>query len=121
MGGDFSTGERWGDVIDLAAQVWDIRPLEAALALWQYARDSALYIFGSMEEEETSRKIHTVLRESPKSTTELYALFNRHIRNDKLKECLQELVGCGLVEKREIRTAGRPKVVYCAAKKEKQE
>ena len=98
----------------------DAPHLKAALALWQYARDSALYIFGNMEEEETSRKIHAVLRESPKSTTELYALFNRHIRNDTLKECLQELVGRGLVEKREIRTAGRPKIVYCA-KKEKQE
>lgn len=98
----------------------DVPHLKAALALWQYARDSALYIFGNMEEEETSRKIYAVLRESPKSTTELYALFNRHIQNSRLQACLQELVGRGLVEKRAIRTAGRPKIVYCVAKKEKQ-
>ncbi len=36
----------------------------------------------------------------------------------QLKECLQELIGRGLVAKRETRTAGRPKIVYCCAKKE---
>ena len=92
--------------------------LKAALALWQYARDSALYIFGNRKEEAMSGRIYAALRESPKSTTELYTLFHRHIRNDQLKECLQELIGRGLVAKRETRTAGRPKIVYCCAKKE---
>ncbi|WP_394027412.1 DUF3987 domain-containing protein [Desulfovibrio falkowii] len=106
-------------LLDGAAAI-DVAHLKSALAFWQYARDSALYIFGNMEEEGVSRKILALLREAPKSTSELYTLFNRHIQNSKLKASLQELIGCGLVLKTEVKTAGRPKMVYCCAKKENQ-
>ena len=33
VGADFNTGERWGDVIDLARQVWKVTPVEAAEGL----------------------------------------------------------------------------------------
>ena len=91
--------------------------LRSALAFWQYARDSALYIFGYGEEEGLMRKVLDLLRSGPKSTTDLNGLFGGRVSSHKMLACLQELVGCGLIEKREIKTGGRPKVLYRLAEK----
>ncbi len=91
--------------------------LRAALALWQYARDSALYIFGDGEEDGLLRKILQALRSGPKSTTDLNALFGGRVTSRTMQALLQELVGCGLVEKREIKTGGRPRILYHGVEK----
>lgn len=94
--------------------------LRSALALWQYARDSAFYIFGDDEEDGLLRKILLLLQSGPKSTTDLNGLLGGRITSRQMQACLQELVGCGLVEKREIKTGGRPRILYyCAEKAEK--
>lgn len=99
-----------------------IRPehLRSALALWQYARESALYIFGDGEEDGLLRKILFLLKSGPKSTTELNDLFGGHIPSRKMQAALQELIGCGLVIKQEIRTGGRPRIFYGCAEKAEQ-
>ena len=91
--------------------------LWAALALWRYAEDSAVYIFGNGEEDGLLRKILFLLKSGPKSTTELNALLGGRVQSRKMRDCLQELIGCGLVEKREIKTGGRPRIVYGYAEK----
>lgn len=88
-----------------------------ALALWQYAQDSALYIFGNGEEESLLGKVLFLLQSGPKSTTELNALLGGHVPSRKMRDCLQELIGCGLIVKQELKTGGRPKIVYEAAEK----
>ena len=94
-----------------------VEHLWAALALWQYAQDSALYIFGSGEEDGLFRKILFLLKSGPKSTTELNSLLNGHVPSRKIQNCLQELIGCGLIVKQELKTGGRPRIVYGYAKK----
>ena len=93
--------------------------LRAALALWRYARDSALYIFGNGEEDDLLRKVLLLLQSGPKSTTELNDLFGGHLSSRRIQSCLQELVGCGLIVKQEVKTGGRPKILYqCTEKAE---
>lgn len=96
----------------------DAPHLAAATAFWRYARDSALYIFGGEEEDDLGGRIVATLAGGPKSTTELHAAFCGHIPSRRLKTCLQELIGQGLVLAHEERTSGRPKMVYVCAEKD---
>jgi hypothetical protein len=91
--------------------------LWTALALWRYAQDSALYIFGNGEEEGLLGKILFLLRSGSKSTTELNALLGGHVPSRTMRDCLQELIGCGLIVKEELKTGGRPRIVYMCAEK----
>ena len=91
--------------------------LWSALMLWQYAQDSALYIFGNGEEDSLIQKILFLLQSGPKSTTELNTLLGGRVASRKMRACLQELIGCGLVVKQEMKTGGRPKIVYGSAEK----
>ena len=91
--------------------------LWAALALWRYAQDSALYIFGNGEEDSLLRKILFLVKTGSKSTTELNSLLGGRVPSRKMQDCLQELIGCGLVAKQEIKTGGRPRIVYRYAEK----
>ena len=65
--------------------------LQAALAMWQYAQDSALYIFGDRAVDPLEEKILGILRQGPLTSTELSAALNRNIPKARLEPLLQQL------------------------------
>jgi hypothetical protein len=91
--------------------------LEAGLAVWQYAEDSARYIFGERLGDPTAEKILSALKanlEKGLTRTDLRDLFDRHIEKSKLDSALQFLLENGLAEPRKIETGGRTKEVWFA-------
>jgi hypothetical protein len=90
--------------------------LEAGLAVWQYAEDSARYIFGGRIGDKTAETILNALRESENglTRTEIRDLFDRHITKEKLDAALQFLLENNLAQFEKTETAGRTKEIWFA-------
>lgn len=86
--------------------------LNAALAVWDYSRDSVAAIFGDETGDPVMDTIITSLRERPMTTTELHNRFNRHLAADQLSDTLELLQERGIVQGVEIPTGGRPRTVW---------
>lgn len=89
----------------------DDKHLQAALAMWQYAQDSALYIFGGRSLDPLEEKILTVLQDGPITATELSARFNRHVPRERLQPLLQQLEAQQRISIVKQKGAGRPKLI----------
>jgi hypothetical protein len=100
--------------------VIELEHLEAALALWQYAEDSAKYIFGGIMLNPVAQKILDALESAPSrsmSLTEIHKLMSRHARKEEIETAINELVASGKVEVATEKTRGRPrKVIYLTKK-----
>jgi hypothetical protein len=102
--------------------VVELEHLEAALALWQYAEDSAKYIFGGKMMNPVAQKILDALMsasENRLSFTEIHKLLGRHVRKAELEAAINELVASGKVEVDKEKTRGRPRKVLGLVKKAK--
>jgi hypothetical protein len=90
--------------------------LEASLAVWQYAEDSARYIFGGRIGDKNAETILNALRESENglTRTEIRDLFDRHITKEKLDAALQFLLENNLAKFEKTETAGRTKEIWFA-------
>jgi hypothetical protein len=90
--------------------------LEAGLAVWQYAEDSARYIFGGRIGDKNAEIILNALRESENglTRTEIRDLFDRHITKEKLDAALQFLLENGLAKCEKEETKGRAKETWLA-------
>jgi hypothetical protein len=88
----------------------DLPHLEAALALWKYAEDSALHIFGDLTGDEVADKIAAALEEEPDglTRTDLFHLFKRHKSRDRIDAALTLLERLGRVRREQVETGGRP-------------
>lgn len=84
--------------------------LEAALALWQYAEDSARYIFGDATGDKVADKIVAALKEEPEglARTDIIHLFKRNVKQDRIDQALTVLQTLGLVRCEQEETGGRP-------------
>ncbi|HVG57432.1 MAG TPA: hypothetical protein VNA24_02680 [Hyalangium sp.] len=84
--------------------------LAAALALWQYASDSALYIFGAAMPDPRAHRILDALREQPAGLTrsDMMRLFKRHETSANLSAALETLSGAGLAHMETQPSGGRP-------------
>lgn len=87
--------------------------LEAALALWSYADNSAAYIFGDATGDQIADRIVTALRESGTagmSRTDIRELFKRNVDADRIDSALNTLASAGLVYSDTSQTGepGRP-------------
>src|SRR3712207_4608609 len=86
--------------------------LEAALALWQYAEDSARYIFGDATGDPIADTIHAALKGAGKdgmSRTDISNLFKRHVSADRIGQSLAFLLKIGRAERKQNKdTGGRP-------------
>ncbi len=84
--------------------------LEAALALWRYAEQSAAYIFGSATGDPVADRIGTALEERTDgmTRTELVHLFKRHQSADRIDQALSLLEKLGRVRRVQEDTGGRP-------------
>jgi hypothetical protein len=85
--------------------------LHAALALWRYAQDSALYIFGDRVADPLEEKILEALKQGPLTATELSAVFCRHVPKDRLQPVLQQLEAQQRISITKLKNGGRPKLI----------
>jgi hypothetical protein len=92
--------------------------LVAALALWDYADESARYIFGDATGDPVADDIMEALRAvgaEGLSRTEIRDLFGRHKSADRINKALGELLKLGRVCKENVSTGGRPTEKWYAA------
>jgi len=87
------------------------RHLEAALALWRYAQESAMYIFGDRMADPMEEKILEALKQGSLTGTELSAVFSRNISKDRLQPVLQQLEAQQRISITKVKGAGRPKLI----------
>lgn len=90
--------------------------LQAGLAVWQYAEDSARYIFGERSGDKNVEIILKALREYPNglTRTKIRDLFDRHINKEKLDSALQFLLENDLAKCEKVETKGRTKENWLA-------
>lgn len=91
--------------------------LSAALAVWQYAEQSAKYIFGSALGDPVADGILRALRRlhpDGMSRTEIRDLFQKHRTAGEIGEALELLAECGLARYETIKTEGRPVEMWFA-------
>jgi hypothetical protein len=92
--------------------------LAAALALWDYAEESARYIFGDATGDSVADELLEALRaagEAGMSRTEIRDLFARHKKMDRINGALHLLLKLGRVRKVNVPTGGRPTEMWYAA------
>jgi len=99
-------------LLDCEAVV-SVNHLQAALALWQYAEDSARYIFGARTGDKLADEVMAALQsasETGMTQTELNDYFHRNEDSEAIARALQMLAGTGQVQSLEERTGkpGRP-------------
>lgn len=83
--------------------------LQAALAMWRYAQDSARYIFGDRAADPLEDKILEALRPGPLTATELSSVLSRHVPRDRLKPLLLQLETQQRITITKVKNAGRPR------------
>ncbi|WP_298031565.1 hypothetical protein [uncultured Desulfovibrio sp.] len=85
--------------------------LQAALAMWNYAQESALYIFGDRVADPLEEKVLEALKAGPLTATELSAALNRHVPRERLQPLLQQLEGQQRISILKQKNAGRPRLI----------
>lgn len=86
--------------------------LESALAVWQYAAESAAYLFGDKLGDAVADRILAELRSVPRTQNELYDLFGRHVRASRIGTALDTLAAGGHVRNVREETGGRPRTLW---------
>lgn len=84
--------------------------LRAALAVWQYAEDSARFIFGDATGDPVADELRATLQRSPEglTRTEIRDLFGRHQHAGAIERALAALRSRGQVTMTPEDTGGRP-------------
>jgi Protein of unknown function (DUF3987) len=104
-------------VLDCSSHIREVH-LRAALALWQYAEDSAEYIFGTAIGSPIAEKIAKAIGTDPAKTmdrTTLSTMLGGHVAAAQLDAAVACLVDQGRVTVRVDDTRGRPRTVYTLA------
>lgn len=91
--------------------------LKAALALWDYAEDSARCIFGDATGDPTADRIHEALRAAPEglTRTQISNLLGRHKDSAEIDRALSALLASGKARRETGATGGRPAERWFAA------
>ena len=98
----------------------DAGHLQAALAMWSYARASAMYIFGSRGADPLEEKVLAALRRGPMSATELSRVFHGHVPKERLQPVLQQLEAQRRISIFREKTGGRSRLILCLCEKSEQ-
>lgn len=85
--------------------------LLAALAMWRYAQDSALYIFGDRAADPLEAKILETLKTGPLTATELSRALSGHVPKERLQPLLQQLEAQQRISISKQKNGGRPKLI----------
>ena len=97
-------------LLDGAEQIAESH-LKAALALWSYAQESALYIFGNKAADPVEQKILALLESGEKTGTEVNKYFGGHVSKDRLQTVLEELAARQRIRLTKYNSGGRPRLV----------
>ncbi len=89
----------------------DKKHLQSALAMWNYAEQSALYIFRNKEKNDYEQKIVDALEQGPLNATELSKIFNGHLSKERLQPVLEQLEAKQKIFIERQKTAGRPRII----------
>ncbi|MCK5679571.1 DUF3987 domain-containing protein, partial [bacterium] len=90
--------------------------LKSGVAVWEYCRQSANYIFAGRTEDATSQRIIDALQQGSMSSTELYKAFGNHLNKAKLGPALKELLASNRITAERRKTKGAPSTVYHISK-----
>lgn len=89
--------------------------IEAALALWDYAEESARHIFGNATGDPVADQISEALEaagDTGMTRTEIRDLFKRHKSSERINQALALLLKAGRVHQKASDTGGRPVEVW---------
>lgn len=103
------------------SHIIDIQHLQAAVALWDFAYQSAEYIFGDTIGDDVADRIYfELLNGNPEGMTlsKISALFNNHKSKERIHSAIQALISLGMVSWEEVQTGGRKAKVIKAIHKE---
>ncbi len=85
--------------------------LQAALSLWTYAQESALYIFKDKGDDPLEAKILAALQGGALSATELSHALQRHVSRERLQPLLQRLEAQQKITITKEKGLGRPRTL----------
>jgi hypothetical protein len=85
--------------------------LHAALAMWRYAQESALYIFGERSIDPLEEKVLAALKGGPLSLSELSAILSRHVPRERMQPLLQQLEAQQRISITKLKNGGRPRII----------
>jgi hypothetical protein len=87
-----------------------VEHLSAALALWEYVEQSVNYLFGDRSGDEVKDRIVDAVTSSEDglTRTDVFNLFNRHEKRQRITDGINELVRAGKVCIVKLETGGRP-------------
>jgi hypothetical protein len=94
-------------LLDMKAVI-EPKHIEAALAVWQYAEDSARYIFGNSTGDSLADRLLAIIREKPVTMKDIHNLTGNNLPAGKLHAALNKLVRLKLIRRAQEKTAGRP-------------
>lgn len=83
----------------------------SALAVWRYAHESAVFLFGECGNDPAERKILALLKFRPATATALYHAFNRHVSKEQMQTALGNLVAANRITVEKQPSRGRPRTV----------
>lgn len=91
-----------------------IKHLKAAVAVWDYARASAEYIFQGRSGDPLANKIIEALSGKPEgmTRTDIYIYFGKNISSEQISISLENLEKIGRIKKDDISPAGRSKALF---------
>ena len=89
-----------------------VEHLIAAYAFWDYANESAAYIFGDTTSDDDAYRVLQALAAGEKSQSEIRDLFNRNKSGDSLNSLLTSLEGSGRITQRREKGKGRPTIYW---------
>jgi hypothetical protein len=93
--------------------------LRASLAMWQYAEDSAEYVFGASLGDPMADRLLELIRANPDgiSQTEIHNALGNNYPASRINAGLKQLEDLGLISKQSRNTAGRPATVWCPVRR----
>lgn len=102
-------------LLDQAHQI-KLAHLEAALALWDYAADSARWVFGDTLGDPLADEIYRALLQEPDGLTrsQVRDLFSRNRRSKDIGQALERLAATGRIHAERHHQRGRPAELWRA-------
>lgn len=102
-------------LLDSAGEI-GLAHLEAALALWDYAADSARWVFGDTLGDPLADEIYRALLDEPDGLTrsQVRDLFSRNRRSKDIGQALQRLAAAGRIHAERHHQRGRPAELWRA-------
>lgn len=90
--------------------------LEAAMAVWQYAEDSARYVFGNSTGDALADRLLAIIRERPLTNKEIHNITSNNYKAEQLQQALAKLKRLKLIRPvQDNKTGGRPAVRWYPA------